>query len=62
MVASLNKSLLYPIYFTGIDPNVHVWVFQKAIQTNGDKHDVGIVNLFCFTLKDVISEWGENFM
>jgi hypothetical protein len=34
-------------------------VFWKAIQANGEKNDVDIVNLFYFTLKDVISEWGE---
>jgi hypothetical protein len=26
---------------------------------NGDKRDANIVNLFCFTLRDVILEWGE---
>jgi hypothetical protein len=46
----------------GINPNVHVWVFWKAIQANGERSDSNIVNLFCFTLKDAISKWGENFM
>jgi len=35
-------------------------VFQKVIQANGEKRDANIVNLFCFTLKNAISEWGEN--
>lgn len=38
-----------------MDPNVHVQVFRKAIQANGEKNDVGIVNMFCFTLRDAIS-------
>ncbi len=46
----------------GTDPNGHVQVFCKAIQANGEKNDVDIVNLFCFTLCDAISEWRENFM
>jgi hypothetical protein len=46
----------------GIDPNAHVRVFQKAIQTNGERNDPNIINLFCFTFRDAILEWGENFM
>jgi hypothetical protein len=26
------------------------------------KNDLDIVNLFCFRFRDVIFEWGENFM
>jgi len=37
-------------------------MFQKAIEANGEKQDVDIMTLFCFTLKDAILEWGENFM
>ncbi len=37
-------------------------MFQKAIQANGEKQDTNIMDLFCFTLKDVILEWGKNFM
>jgi len=42
--------------------DAHVHVFRKAIQANGEKYDVNIVNLFCFTLHDPISKKGENFM
>jgi len=45
-----------------MDPNAHVWIFHNAIQANGKKNDDDIVNLFCFTLHDAISKWGENFM
>jgi len=37
-------------------------VFWKVIQVNDEKNDANIVNMFCFTLKDAILEWGENFM
>ncbi len=45
-----------------MDPNVHVRVFCKAIQANGEKKYVDIINLFYFTFCDAISKWGENFM
>ncbi len=53
---------MYPIYFTRTNPAIHVRVFWKAIQVNGEKRDVDIVNFFCFTLRDAISDWDENFM
>ncbi len=37
-------------------------MFQKAIQANGERNDLDIINIFCFILKDVISKWGESFM
>ncbi len=39
-----------------------MYAFCKAIQANGEKNDVDIINMFCFTLCDAISELGENFM
>ncbi len=45
-----------------MDPDVHVRIFCKATQANEEKNDVDIVDLFCFTFCDAISEWGENFM
>jgi hypothetical protein len=62
MALSLRKLLSYPIYSIRIDIDAHVWVFWKAIQVNGEKQNVDIVNLVCFTLRYVISKWGENFM
>jgi len=41
-----RKSLPYPIYITKTNPDVHVQMFCKAIQANGEKNDVDIVNLF----------------
>ncbi len=57
-----RKSLPYPIYNAGIDPDAHVRVFCKAIQANGENNDVNIITLFCFTFRNTISKWGENFM
>ncbi len=57
-----RKSLPYPIYNARTNLDAHVCVFCKAIQVNGEKNDVDIFNLFCFTLCNVISKWGENFM
>ncbi len=56
------KSLPHPMYNVWTNPNGHVQVFQKAIQANGERNDLDIVILFCFTLRDAISKWGENFM
>lgn len=62
-VAPTNrKSFLYPIYSVKTNPDAHVYKFQKAIQVDGERNDPNIVNLFCFTLRDAISKWGENFM
>jgi hypothetical protein len=62
MTPTKQKSLPYLIYSVGIDLDAHVWVFWKAIQTNGERNDSDIINLFCFTLRDAISRWGEIFM
>jgi hypothetical protein len=37
-------------------------MFQKVIQANGEKQNTDVMNLFIFTLRDAILEWGENFM
>lgn len=52
----------HPIYNVRSDPNAHVHVLQKAIEANGERNDLNIVNIFCFTLRDAILEWVENFM
>jgi hypothetical protein len=62
MTPTNQKSLPYLIYNVGTKPDAHVWVFRKAIQANGERNDLNIFNLFCFTLKDVILEWGEIFI
>jgi hypothetical protein len=36
-----------------MDSNAHLRVFRKAIKANGEKMDVKIINLFCFTLSHI---------
>jgi hypothetical protein len=49
-------------YVKNIDLDVHIKVFEEAIKTNGETVEANIINLFGFTLKDTISEWGENYV
>ncbi len=49
-------------YVKNIDLDVHIKVFEKAIKTNGEMLEANIINLFGFTLRDTISEWGENYV
>jgi hypothetical protein len=53
------KKLQYPTYVKNINPDAHIKVFKKAIKANGE---IVEVNLFGFTLKDNIFEWGENYV
>jgi dynactin complex subunit len=62
VVPTNQKSVPYLIYSVRTSLDAHVKVFQKAIQVNGERNDLNIINLFCFTLRDAISKWGENFM
>ncbi len=54
-----NK-LQYPSYVKNIDLDVHIRIFKKTIKVNGETMEADIINLFSFTLKDIIFEWGEN--
>jgi hypothetical protein len=40
----------------------HVGVFKVAIKAHGETKDVKIVNMFSFTLKDIMSNWCNNYM
>jgi hypothetical protein len=53
------RKLQYPTYVKNIDLDPHIRVFKNAIKANGETLEVNI-NLFGFTLKDNIFEWGEN--
>jgi hypothetical protein len=44
----------YSKYVKDFDPNAHVKVFKATIKANGEKEDVKIVNMFSFTLKDIV--------
>jgi hypothetical protein len=54
--------LTLPHLHYGTNLNANVCIFHKAIQANGEKNNVDIINLFCFTLCDAIFEWGENLL
>jgi hypothetical protein len=56
------RKLQCPTYVKDIDPDAHIIVFKKAIKTNGEMVEVDIMNMFGFTFKDSISEWGENYV
>ncbi len=56
------QKLQYLTYVEDIDPNVHIRVFKQAIKANKKIMEVDIFNMFGFTLKNNISEWGENFV
>jgi hypothetical protein len=56
------KKQQYPTYVKYTDPNVHIIVFKKTIKVNGETMEVDIINLFDFSWKDNIFEWGENYI
>jgi hypothetical protein len=51
--------LQYPTYVKYTDLNVHNKVFKKAIQTIGEIIKSNIINMFGFTFRDNIFEWGK---
>jgi hypothetical protein len=61
-IKSSYMMLQYPTYVKDTDLNVHIKVFKKAIKTNGETMKVDIINLFSFTFRDNIFEWGENYI
>jgi hypothetical protein len=52
----------YLEYVKDSDPKVHVRIFKASIRINGEIEDVEIVNLFSFTLKDIVFNWCNNYM
>ncbi len=40
-----------------VDPYAHVRMFKVAIRTNGETNDAKIINLFSFTLKDIMNNY-----
>ncbi len=57
-----HRPLNYPKYVKDFDPNVHVKVFKVAIKANGETKYAKIVNMFTFTLRDIVSNWCNNYM
>ncbi len=44
------------------DPNAHVKVFKVPIKRNGEIEDAKFVNLFSFTLGNIVSNSWNNYM
>jgi hypothetical protein len=47
-------SLKYLEYVKDFDLNAHVRVFKVVIRTNSETNDAKFVNMFSFTLKDIV--------
>jgi hypothetical protein len=56
------RKLQYPTYVKDTNPNAHIKVFKKAINVNGETMEADIINLFGFTFRDNIFEWGEDYV
>jgi hypothetical protein len=41
---------------------MHTSFFKKTIRANGKTMEADTINMFTFTLRDNILEWGENFV
>jgi hypothetical protein len=52
----------YPKYVKDSNPDVRVRVFKTTITTNSEINDVEIVNMFSFTIKDIMFDWCNNYM
>jgi hypothetical protein len=56
------QKLQYLTYVKDINFNVHIRVFKQAIKANEKIMEPNIFNMFSFTLRNNILEWGENFV
>jgi hypothetical protein len=57
-VPTPRKSLPYPIYTRNTDFDICLRVFQKAIQANGEKHDLNMVKFFLVLHFEIRSQSG----
>jgi hypothetical protein len=55
------QPLNYPEYVKDSNPNVHVKVFKVAIRANSGIDDAKIVNMFSFTLRDIVFNWCNKY-
>jgi hypothetical protein len=56
------QPLNYLEYVKDFDLDAHVRVFKPAIKANGETKYAKIVNLFSFTLRDIVFDWCNNYM
>ncbi len=40
----------------------HVKVFKAAIKINGEIKNAKIINMFSFTIRDIVSDWCNNYL
>jgi hypothetical protein len=57
-----RQPLNYSKYVKGFDPNVRVKVFKATIKANNEIDAIKIINLFNFTLTDIVFDWCNNYM
>jgi hypothetical protein len=44
------------------DLDVHVRIFKATIKANGETKNAKIINPFCFTFKDIMFDWCNNYI
>ncbi len=57
-----HRPFNYPEYVKDFDLDAHVRVFKFTIIANNEANDAKIVNLFSFTLEDIVFDWCNNYM
>jgi hypothetical protein len=50
-----HRPLNYPKYVKNSNPDAHVKFFKATIKANGEIENVKIVNMFSFTLRNIMS-------
>jgi hypothetical protein len=50
-----HRPFNYLEYVKDFDPHAHVKIFKVAIKANSEIDDAKIVNIFSFTLKDIVT-------
>ncbi len=62
----LNKlhcwPLNYPKYVKDSKPDAHIRIFKVVIKANSETNDAKIINLFSFSLRDIVSDWCHNYL
>ncbi len=59
---SYHRPFNYLEYVKDFDPNVHVRVFKVVFRTNNETNDAKMIDMFSFTLKDIMFDWCNNYL
>ncbi len=59
---SYHRPFNYLEYVKDFDPNAHVRVFKVAFKINNETNDVKMIDMFNFTLKDIMFDWCNNYL